>query len=348
MKREIYAALTTAFLTLTTALGIATTPVLAQDNCVPSKDVQFCSADATTRLTAGPAPDTVAITTYGYALQGQTRIELPAGADSFNLSLQPPTAGFGDLWSLDVAGSTGEAVAQLAVLSQSGSTVITAAAEVDSWKLESFYHDQPVTSQDLPVATFQGSGALFDEISVRQDGSITYRWIDAEFQLADGTPIDQLNFTGSAAFGPLSTGNLTTTHDVVSLEDWLIKNRSVIGCEPVDWVEHLGSSYADGVQDVAAYAYGSIARGEAYITGHFSGNGFSSANFGFTPTNQFANLTSRAGTDDMFLAKLDDCGRWLWVRTGGSNQGADIGHAVAIDAQRNVVVVGTMSGTLTS
>ncbi|MEM7583901.1 MAG: hypothetical protein AAF560_11010 [Acidobacteriota bacterium] len=347
MKRNPAILKTATLMTVALALASARAPAGAQtggEGCVPSKDVLLCPAESTTRVASGALPDTVAISVESPATLGQTRIELPAASESINLGLQPPASGFGDAWGLEVRDADARSVARLEVANQAGATVITTTAEVSSWRFEASYQGQLVAEQVLAAAVLQGVGPIFDEVSVRQDGTVTYRWTEAGFQLADGSWVDTIDLTGSGAFGALLTGDLTTSHEPISLEDWLIKNRSVIACSPVDWVEQLGSSFADGARDVAAYDFGSIARGEAYITGTFSGTASDLADFGFEPPHNLPGYSSRAGTGDMFLAKVNDCGHWSWVRTGGSDQGDDVGHAVAVDSQRNVVVVGNMSG----
>ncbi|MEM8934011.1 MAG: hypothetical protein AAGE94_22660, partial [Acidobacteriota bacterium] len=121
-------------------------------------------------------------------------------------------------------------------------------------------------------------------------------------------------------------------------------DTAVIECDPIDWADTLGSGFSDDARGVAAYDFGGKARGEVYITGSFQGGGFNPAHFGASTSNQIPNRFSHGGSRDVYVAKLDDCGRWLWVRTGGGF-GADAGEAVVVDSQRNVIVVGTMDGT---
>ncbi|MEM1180962.1 MAG: hypothetical protein AAGM22_21660 [Acidobacteriota bacterium] len=121
---------------------------------------------------------------------------------------------------------------------------------------------------------------------------------------------------------------------------------AIIDCDPVDWVEVLGSSFFDDARDVAAFDRGIRARGEVYVTGSFQGGGFSLADFGNTFNPDTWGIPSRFGSSDAFLAKLNDCGVWEWVVTGGG-QGSDAGEAVVVDSQGDVIVVGTMDGTHT-
>ncbi|MDB6123182.1 MAG: Conserved repeat domain protein [Pedosphaera sp.] len=70
--------------------------------------------------------------------------------------------------------------------------------------------------------------------------------------------------------------------------------------------------------------------GNALITGSF----FSSINFGTGSTN----LTS-SGIQDVFIAKFDAAGKFLWEQKGGGIK-SDIGNAIAADRSGNVYVAG--------
>ncbi len=94
------------------------------------------------------------------------------------------------------------------------------------------------------------------------------------------------------------------------------------------WVQSVGgSSYEDGRNIAVDTA------GNTYVTGHFSG----SAMFGSTT------LTSQ-GSDDVFVAKLNSSGEWLWAqRAGGSSY--EIGYDVAVDTVGNVYIIGCFNGS---
>jgi hypothetical protein len=90
----------------------------------------------------------------------------------------------------------------------------------------------------------------------------------------------------------------------------------------------------------AGEASGSVGRGiaidssgNAYITGNFSGT----AEFGATT------LTS-AGQQDIYVAKVDSGGNFLWAtRAGGTNY--DIGNGISVDSSGNAYITGNFSGT---
>lgn len=95
------------------------------------------------------------------------------------------------------------------------------------------------------------------------------------------------------------------------------------------WAESVG----DG-SDQQGNAIATDAAGNVLVTGWVSG----SANFGSV------NLTA-AGGHDVFVAKLDPGGAYLWAKVFGDvdNQEAD---AIAVDGSGNVVVTGVVSGSI--
>jgi len=73
--------------------------------------------------------------------------------------------------------------------------------------------------------------------------------------------------------------------------------------------------------------------GNIYVTGYFK----DTATFGSYP------LTS-SGDSDIFVAKLDPNGNWLWVKKAGSS-GTDVGKGVSTDTNGNVYVTGYFQNT---
>jgi len=97
------------------------------------------------------------------------------------------------------------------------------------------------------------------------------------------------------------------------------------------WAQNAGGTYHD-------YGYGIAvdASGNTYVTGGFEGT----ATFGSTT------LTSNGGYD-IFIAKLDNSGNWLWAQNAGGT-GYDEGYCIAVDAIRNSYVIGYFQGTATA
>lgn len=90
-----------------------------------------------------------------------------------------------------------------------------------------------------------------------------------------------------------------------------------------------------GMEDDLCVDLGLDQSGAGYITGSFSESGF----FG----NQ--SLESQGNTD-LFLAKLDPAGSWIWAQGAGGAY-ADSVRSLAVDSQGNSVISGTHTGSMT-
>ncbi len=98
------------------------------------------------------------------------------------------------------------------------------------------------------------------------------------------------------------------------------------------WANSAGSNGGDEGFGICADA-----RGNIYVTGSFDGI------HGAFGTDTF----TTHGVADIFVAKYDPNGHYLWVRQAGSNN-EDVGQGIAVDANGNVYVAGYYSGpTLT-
>ena len=100
-------------------------------------------------------------------------------------------------------------------------------------------------------------------------------------------------------------------------EDWL-------------WAKQAGGISEDNGNSIAVDA-----NGNSYITGEFR----DSATFGITT------MTS-SGENDIFVAKLDINGNWLWVNQAGGISGS-YGSSIAVDDNGNSYVTGGFSGSAT-
>lgn len=102
----------------------------------------------------------------------------------------------------------------------------------------------------------------------------------------------------------------------------------------LEWVKHIGGGNWDEGSSIAIDAEGNL-----YATGRFEGTA------DFDPGPGIENLTSSAGSLDIFVQKLDNDGNLLWVKKmGGTNW--DIGRAITTDAEGNVYTTGSFGGTV--
>ena len=98
------------------------------------------------------------------------------------------------------------------------------------------------------------------------------------------------------------------------------------------WLQAVGAggTLGDEGQSIAIDS-----QGNQYVTGTFS----DIATFG-------SHTLTASGSTDIFAAKLDPSGNWLWaVRAGGT--GLDIGYGIAVDNGGNTLFTGYFSGTAT-
>ncbi len=139
--------------------------------------------------------------------------------------------------------------------------------------------------------------------------------------LADGSAILEGYFEGTATFG-------STTLASAGGQDYFV--AKVTGAGAFAWATRAGGSGDDGDE---SWGVSALADGSAIVTGSFEGT----ADFGAT------SLTS-AGSWDVFIAKVDSSGAFLWaIRAGGSDR--DFGWDVGTLPDGSALAVGPFSGT---
>jgi len=99
------------------------------------------------------------------------------------------------------------------------------------------------------------------------------------------------------------------------------------------WVKTLGGSYSDFGYGIAMDGSGNV-----FITGSFAGT------VDFDPGVGTNNL-SAAGSDDIYISKLDNDGNFVWAKSLGG-VGYDSGEAIAVDDVGNVYLAGEFSDTV--
>ncbi len=98
------------------------------------------------------------------------------------------------------------------------------------------------------------------------------------------------------------------------------------------WATSAGGSSSDYGSSIALDS-----TGNSYVTGCFQG----------TATFDSISLTS-SGLDDIFVAKIDANGNWLWAtKAGGSGIGSDCGYSIALDSVGNIYITGWFYETAT-
>ena len=100
------------------------------------------------------------------------------------------------------------------------------------------------------------------------------------------------------------------------------------------WAIGIGSTKYDKGTCVAVDSIGNV-----YITGYFQ------ETVDFDPSAATANLTSTGNGGNIFLAKYDVNGNYLWAKNIGGSGSGD-GHSLVLDHTGNICLAGSFSGTL--
>ncbi|MEI9943355.1 MAG: SBBP repeat-containing protein [Chitinophagaceae bacterium] len=136
-------------------------------------------------------------------------------------------------------------------------------------------------------------------------------------------------FAGDVVF-PIGAGNTTlSSGDPANQDIFIVKLNDATG--DFVWVKQMGGVGYDEGNSIALDAAGKL-----YVTGDFS----SSADF--DPSGGAAIHTS-AGSQDIFLAKLDADGNFIWAENFGG-PGYDVPYYLTLDAGYNIYSTGTFSG----
>lgn len=230
------------------------------------------------------------------------------------------------LWAINMGGTSTEYV-QSVTVDASGNAIVTGM----------FYgtadFDPGIGTVNL---TTNGNADIF---LAKYDANGTYMWAtsiggtsnDEGYSVAvdaSGNALVTGRFNGTVDFNPGSgTSNLSTSG---SYNVFLAKYDA---SGVYQWAIQMGGTSNDYGIDVTVDA-----SGNALVTGQFYNT------VDFDPGAGTANLTSN-GSSDIFLAKYDDMGTYMWAINMGNGNG-EYSRAVAMDASGNVLVTGYFQGTV--
>jgi hypothetical protein len=192
------------------------------------------------------------------------------------------------------------------------------------------------------TANLTAGNTFFNAFAAKYDASGNYLWAGALGGYGNTTYDDRGQsaaidnsgnvyitgrFTGTVDFDPgAGTANLTSAGNT----DIFIAKYDALG----NYV------YAKRMGDVNSQEGRSItvdASGNAYVTGNFSGS------VDFDPGNGTVNLTTTGGLD-IFFAKYDASGNYVYAKGMGSTFGPDYGEDITVDASGNVYITGSFYG----
>lgn len=182
-----------------------------------------------------------------------------------------------------------------------------------------------------------------DMFVLKLDASGNFIWahrIGATLRTVIGFSVDVDNsgnvlvagvFQGNVDFDPgpatytLSAATPATTYDIFVLR------LSAAGT--FSWARRAGST----TQSEYAHSIAVDGAGNCYVTGRFRNT------VDFNPGAGVNNLTS-AGSEDIFIWKLDASGNYAWAGNMGG-AGYDQGYSIAVDGTSHVILTGSYTGT---
>ena len=252
---------------------------------------------------------------YNSVTFGSTTLTSSGGADIFVAKLD---SSGNWLWANNAGGTSDECGNGIAV-DDSGNSYVTG-----------YFYDSATFS-----STTLTNNGVYDIFITKLDSSGNWLWAKKAggkgYDKGHGIAVDAGNnsyvtgiFEGSATFGSTTLINKSSEYyyDIFiakldSSGNWL-------------WAKNAGGTGTDWGHGISVDA-----SGNSYVTGYFD----SDATFGSTT------LTNNGGYD-IFVAKLDSSGNWLWAKNAGGT-GTDWGNGIAVDASGNSYVTGYFQSTAT-
>ncbi|MCE2835377.1 MAG: SBBP repeat-containing protein, partial [Chitinophagaceae bacterium] len=195
----------------------------------------------------------------------------------------------------------------------------------------------------IAYLTQSGSGTTnnYDLFIAKYDASGNYVWakslgstqMDGGYSLAldgSGNVIVTGVFSRTVDFDPgEGTSNLTAAG--TSNEDIFVAKYDASG--NYVWAIGMGGTNGDVGRSVAVDGSGNV-----LVTGYFQGT------VDFDPGPGTSNLTS-AGSSDIYLAKYDASGNYVWAKRMGSTS-QDYVQSIAVDGSGNMLLTGSFQGTV--
>ncbi len=189
---------------------------------------------------------------------------------------------------------------------------------------------EALESRWLPSLTFQFAN------SVGVNGSNS---VDVESNSVVNDPAGNVYVTGSLQ----GTANFNPGPNVTNLSSTGSRDVFVARYSPTGalvWAKNLRGANSGSVAQGAAVAVDPS--GNVFVTGSYTGT----VNFDPNTVNAGATLTSPSGGNDVFLAKYDANGNFLWADDVSGTSGAiDEGYALAVDGSGNVAIAGSFQNS---
>jgi hypothetical protein len=224
-------------------------------------------------------------------------------------------------------GSTGEDVGLSIAVDAAGGVYVTG------------YYQGTVDFDPGTGTTNLGGSGLNNAFIAKYSSDGSFAWADAIIgsdAYSAGIALDASNnvyvtgyYQGTTDFDPsANVANLTNA----GLFDIFLAKYSATGA--YTWAKSMGGNGYEQGNGLAVDASSNV-----YITGYFG-----SAVVDFDPSANTANLTKQGG-NDMFIAKYDASGNYVWANDIGGAAGNVNVRSITLDASANIHVAGTVTGT---
>jgi len=187
------------------------------------------------------------------------------------------------------------------------------------------YFMESATFGNYTVTSNTGDGSYVAKL----DSNGNWLWVaSANTPTPDGFAVDNNgnSYVAGSFYHSATFGTITLT----SSNYWDIFVAKLDSNGNWLWVKQAGGTVRDYCSGLTIDD-----SGNSFISGYFS----SSATFGNTT------LTSR-GKDDIFVARLDSNGNWIWINQAGGTSN-DGGYDIAVDTNGNNYIVGNFFGNAT-
>lgn len=145
-----------------------------------------------------------------------------------------------------------------------------------------------------------------------------------------GNPHVAGSFSGTTTIGGTTLTSVSSSYDA-----YVAKLNTANGT--VTWAFAEGGNQTDRAGGLAVDGSGNV-----FVTGLYSGT----ADFGANPSGETLTARGSTGYSDVFVAKYNSSGGWIWVKTAGGNSD-DEGKGIAVNtAGTEVYLVGEFNGTI--
>ncbi|MFD1628778.1 SBBP repeat-containing protein [Pseudopedobacter beijingensis] len=116
---------------------------------------------------------------------------------------------------------------------------------------------------------------------------------------------------------------------------FLFAEKLVAQEKETQWAQTLGSPAVEIVKGVAHDNDGNV-----YITGAIEGP------ITVTLADNTSTTVSSTGLKDIYVAKINSEGKYIWIKTYGCDEGNDIGNKIKIDSNGDLIVIGDFFSTV--